>query len=131
VGVLEKLRVVESALRLAAFIVGIAPPLLIMSERLRLAFAIGGAVGAAIGYRWGQTQMLRGKVAAKATRLLILALGFLVAYWVLENGLPKLGRGLPVIYEDPYFWSLVGVRVVLWALFVGTLARLFASLGPR
>ncbi len=102
-----------------------------MSERLRWAFAFGGVVGAAIGYNWGQAEGFRRRIAARATRLLVWAFVFLFVYLIIENGLPKLGRGLPVIYEDPYFWSLVGVRVVLWALFVGTLARLFASLGPR
>ena len=101
-----------------------------MGETLRWAFAVGGAVGAAIGDRWGQVERVRSKIAARARRQLIWAFGLFVAYLVLENGLPKLGRILPVIYEDPYFWSLVAVRVVLWGLFIGTLARLFASLGP-
>jgi hypothetical protein len=101
-----------------------------MGERLRWAFAVGGVVGAAIGDRWGQVERVRSKIAATARRQLIWAFGYFVAYLVLENGLPKLGRILPVIYEDPYFWSLVAVRVVLWGLFIGTLSRLFASLRP-
>jgi len=99
-----------------------------MSERLRWAFAVGGLVGAVIGYRWGQAERIYRKIAARVRQLLIWAFGFLATYFVLEIGLPQLGRKLPVIYEDPYFWCLVGVRVVLWALFVGTLARLFPSL---
>ncbi len=113
---------------MSAYIVGIVPPLLVMSERLRWAFAVGGLVGAVIGYRWGQAERIYRKIAARVRQLLIWAFGFLATYFVLEIGLPQLGRKLPVIYEDPYFWCLVGVRVVLWALFVGTLARLFASL---
>ena len=107
-----------------------------MSERLRWAFAVGGLVGAVIGYRWGQAERIYRKIAARVRQLLIWAFGFLATYFVLEIGLPQLGRKLPVIYEDPYFWCLVGVRVVFHRyhaahvdeLFVGTLARLFASL---
>ena len=113
---------------MSAFIVGVVPPLLVMSERLQWAFAVGGFVSAAIGYRWGHAERVHRKIAVRARQLVIWAFGFFVAYLLLENGLPGLGRKLPVIYEDPYFWSLVGVRVALWALFVGTLARLFASL---
>ena len=129
--ILERLRLVRALLTVTTLIIGITPPLLTMSERLRWTFALSGVVGFGIGYRWGHLERPRYKAGAKAPRLILCACGFLLTYLVLETGLPKLGRTFPVIYEDPYFWSLVAVRVVLWGFFVGTLARLFASLHPR
>ncbi len=125
----ERLKGIWYALRLTTFMIAGVLPLLALSARVRLAFAVGGLVGAAFGYKLGQAEPVPRNIVVRARQLLLRALEFLAAYLVLENALPQLGRKLPIIYESPLvFWSLVLVRVVMWALAFGFFARLFALL---